>query len=177
MFTWLVSVICLPLAGSCCAGTSFAYGELGVGWIKLVKIFGGLVAVFEAFLVISNQADASGTVSIIFGALTSLISCFAVFARGSQQVGLWKMLAGNIARSIAFAVILFAPASCRTAGLARHGCPFSKDFNHNAVYHCCLIVSVSLIALGVFDKYSRDKELAYSAMMRTWAKSDRMCGC
>lgn len=177
MLSLLLSVIFLPLAGACCAGTSFAFAEIGVGWIKLVKSVGAAAACCEAYLVLSSQADSAGTVGMLFNLVTALVACGIVFTKGSNQPGLLKMFAGNAIRVLGFAVVLMAPPSCRKVGLYRAGCPYAEEFNHNAVYHSCLIVSVVIIAWGVFEKYNRDRELAYSAMMRSWQKSDRMCGC
>mmetsp|Transcript_90470 Transcript_90470/g.230080 ORF Transcript_90470/g.230080 Transcript_90470/m.230080 type:complete len:278 (+) Transcript_90470:70-903(+) len=176
MFAWLMAVVCAPLASSCCAGCAFAFGELGIGWIKVVKVCGAIVSVFEGYLVFSDQVDSSGTVAVYWAVITSLLSCCACFSRGSRQAGVWQVFIGNVVRLAGFFIIIFAPASCRSAGGSRVGCPYPEKFNHNAIYHCCIAASVVLIYVGVMDKFKLDRENAYNLVMRRKPDS-RMCGC
>lgn len=53
-------------------------------------------------------------------------------------------------------VSVLTPGSCRKVGDEREGCPFPEAFNHNAIFHVIIILSIVLLFLGVVAREETD---------------------
>lgn len=177
MFAWFFAVTLKPLASAACLCTAMAQGEVGVGWLKVTKGAGALIAVFEALLLFSNEVESSGTPAVYWDVLTCCVACCAVFRRGVTAGGVMLTFSGLVMRLVGNGVLVMTPEGCRKAREERYGCPFSEEFNHNAIYHIFIVASIVLIYFGVMDKYKKDQEMAYLAMLRSNRLPGRTCGC
>mmetsp|Transcript_54369 Transcript_54369/g.116103 ORF Transcript_54369/g.116103 Transcript_54369/m.116103 type:complete len:280 (+) Transcript_54369:227-1066(+) len=174
--TWLLSVICLPLASSWLLGVALAYTEIAVNYLKASLGIGIAFSLWEFYLVYVQQVEKSGTYSAYWAILAGVIGAVVIYMRGGKKAGLWYIFSGCLCRSVGFALVVFVPMTCGSDGDTKSGCPFSQDFNHNCIFHILLVASVVCCYRGVMDKFNKDKELSYNAIMRV--KPDtRMCGC
>jgi len=92
----------------------------------------------------------AGTATLLLAVLVSLVlAAMTAWREGVRHaIGECLFTLGFFVAVLAHIVILTKPAAC----LSHHDhadCPYSASFNHNAVFHCILIISQIILTLGV----------------------------
>lgn len=191
MITWVLAMVFGPLATAFGFGMALSYAEVGVGCIRFTKVLGCLVTAWEVAMCIVS-IDKSGTIALFWSLFSAAVSLGVIFRNGAQVGGIWLVAAGWLSRIAAYLLVLTVPPACKggetvaietdSGTLYRNvpgECMYSRDFNHNAIFHVLIALSLVFIFIGVDTKLSKEREAAYMSMMRnSYEKtgSARCCG-
>lgn len=179
MIFWLVAMVFGPLGTAFGFDLALSCAGLGVGLIRLANVFGRLVAAWELAMCIMS-VDNSGTIAFFWSLFSAVVSLGVTFRNGAQAGGVWFLAAGWLSRVVAYLLVLTAPPACKggesieivteagaTYRTVPGDCVYSKHFNHNAIFHVLVALSLVFILFGVDAKLStKEREAACVSMVR-----------
>lgn len=152
MYPWLLTGLSAT-AASAAAAVSFSFTSCGdKSWAYVVLyVLGSLIALYEVKgLADENTASSgviAGLVGMAFGFLALVFAAVGAFQ--SFQKGVLFAGVGSLFWFFSMLFVsLLVPASCRTVGDDREGCPFPEAFNQNAVFHVIVMISVAFFYLA-----------------------------
>jgi len=194
IFPWFFAVVVKPLSSACLLGAATAYvGTTAARFraVQVVNAIGACVAIYEAFLVLTDQIFATPGAEFYWGMFATGVSCGIVPVLGWKQVGMWWIFIGFIIRFVGYLYTVFGPCSLviNSYGDKAIVCPFPQDPMKDCLFNICIAISVVPIYYGAVRKSTLDHE--YQELLkkeqaekqaRAWAKenSDRTCcigGC
>jgi len=165
MYPWILAVALAPLASGSMLAMVFIFSKFP-RWIAFVTLGTSILSAgFEIAVFIREDLDASGMASTLRAVSASGVSLLillvgmlgrcvdlskkAAFWSPEASVGARPLFVGVFFASIAWAILIGAPASCSKVGNAHTGCPFPEAFNQNAVLHTFLMIATTLFCWGV----------------------------
>lgn len=165
MYAWLVAVALNPTGLLASLAVVFAVAAFPAWSRYLLYALGAIVGIVEIVVMATEDLSHSGVASgylalvaylgggLLAAGLAVRSACRGVKdwanpfnGRGLIMLGMFVALVGHL-------VVTFKPASC-TKGiidpdLVDGECPFSEDFNHNAIFHVFVTCAIIIIFVGV----------------------------
>mmetsp|Transcript_130386 Transcript_130386/g.364854 ORF Transcript_130386/g.364854 Transcript_130386/m.364854 type:complete len:247 (+) Transcript_130386:3-743(+) len=154
--------------------------EWMIFWL-VAMVFGPLGTAFGFDLAMCIMSvDNSGTIAFFWSLFSAVVSLGVTFRNGAQAGGVWFLAAGWLSRVVAYLLVLTAPPACKggesieivteagaTYRTVPGDCVYSKHFNHNAIFHVLVALSLVFILFGVDAKLStKEREAACVSMVR-----------
>lgn len=167
MYFWIASMSLAGVAGGFVLSIALSFSSFPV-WTGLPGYLGGVcVGIFEAYSLIAdvdNGIKITGVAAAKWGIFTAVLACASIFIsmcqHGGASGGRFPLLLGMKLLTNGYAVVCFAPSSCRSVGINREGCPFPEVFNQNAIFHVFVMANVILVTTGVYyQQWSADDKL------------------
>jgi len=161
MYPWLVAVALIPPA--LLAGLAFVFAvSVFPAWSRyLLYALGAIVGIVEIVVVATEDLSHSGVASgylalatylgggLLAAGLAACQRCRGVKDSSNPCHGLALITLGMFVALAGHLVAAFKPESCTNPHSAGGECPFSEDFNHNAVFHVLVACAVVLIFAGM----------------------------
>lgn len=154
MYAWIVAIALAPPAVFSCVAILFAFAQLPL-WAQYVAYaIGASLGIFEIVIVITENngtAAAYGALLVFLlggigvAVLSCRIACQGVRDRTNPFQGRGLLILGMLVTWTGYSVLAFRPEGCTKGHEVSGGCPFSKDFNHNAIFHCFVMMGMIII--------------------------------
>lgn len=169
MYPWTVAVATQPTAVMASIALVFTVAAFPA-WSKYLCYFLGVVAgIIELVVCVTEDVDHSGTASAILAILAYLAGGLLAAGLAVRKVckgvkdwlnpfqGRGLIMLGLFLSFVGYLIASLKPESCTKTGVDLNleeleelggECPFSEDFNHNAVFHVFIICAVVLLFAG-----------------------------
>jgi len=158
MYFWIFAVGLLPVGMLAGIATVFAVAAFPMWSQLLLYALGGAVGIGEAAIVVSENLSSSGVPSAYIALVAYLsggLLAGVLAVRPACKGGRGLIMLGMVLALLGHLIVVFKPASCTMTGVDLEisgddrECPYSEDFNHNAIFHVFVTCSVLLVFAGV----------------------------
>lgn len=166
MYPWLIAVALNPTGLLAGLATVFAVAAFPAWSQYLLYVMGAVAGIVEIVVMATEDLSHSGVASGYLALLAYLGG--ALFAAGlavrqacrgvkdwlNPFQGRGLLMLGMLVGLVGHLIVAFKPEGCSKAIINPdlihgHECPFSEDFNHNAIFHVFVMCAVALIFAGV----------------------------
>jgi hypothetical protein len=169
LYPWTIAVVTQPTAVMASLGLVFMVAAFPAWSKNLCYFVGAAVGIIELVVAVTEDLGHSGTASAYLAILAylagGLLAAGLAVRRACNGAKDWLnpfqgrglIMLGLFLSWVGYLIASLKPASCTKTGvdldleeLEELGgeCPFSEDFNHNAVFHTFIICAVVLLFAG-----------------------------
>lgn len=173
LYFWTVAVTLAPPGVCACPALVFAFMKFPLWSQFIAYALGGLLGFVELVVAITERLAGSGSATAYTALLLMVLSAVGVgvlalmkmkslgsmaFKGPAMQrlVGRAMLMVGLLLTWIGYLIVAFKPESCARDASAdldhlemKGECPYSEDFNQNAIFHCFVIAGMIAMFFGV----------------------------